>query len=376
MITPIDLQNLSVLLPQLYIAKSMRDFPAHALSTLAQIMDLEGASDGWVDWEEEIQTDPVGSSPVELTDLDRVFGEAIREYPILESYFHSYQGGGQKIAQLIDESDRYRLEQVYWRLMPSITLNRPMSLVFSDSDRLGTTHAIYLLDGDMIALTISHSELALSERDRYLLEFIYPHIWQAYQNAVTFTTRERKLAQRDRALDLASIILLSEQGEVEAMGERACQILRKYFLTSTMDVIPEILADWLQGGGLSHRGTAAFTPPDEPLEMEIKGRRLQVTAIPNPAGSGYILSLLEEHTRSFSIDQIQHILGLSKREAEVLFWIAQDRDNQEISELIDCSLSTVKKHIEKIYQKLGVKSRTAAAIHAFKQVGMLDIAAE
>jgi DNA-binding CsgD family transcriptional regulator len=381
MITPIDLQNLSVLLPKIYISKSMGDFPSHVLSILEQILNLDRSRDGSLDTEQRSAREPRVESELELADLDfrrngntqRVFGAAIREYPILAHYFLSYQEGVQQIASWVDESIDDRLEIVYWRLVPLITLPRPISLVFADSEMLGTIHAVYLLGTDAIVVTVTRCNLILCERDRYLLELAYPHVWQAYQNAIVFTESETKLAQRDRALDWANIILVSAEGKVESIGERASQILDKYFVTSTREEIPEILADWLENRSLIPTYTNGFNPPTEPLEIVLKGHRLQVTAIVNPAGLGYILLLKEQDIRSFSIEQIQEILGLSRREAEVLFWIAQDRDNQEISQLIECSLSTVKKHIEKIYQKLGVKSRTAAAIHALKQVGMLDI---
>ena len=50
-------------------------------------------------------------------------------------------------------------------------------------------------------------------------------------------------------------------------------------------------------------------------------------------------------------------LGLSEREAEVCFWIAQGKSNQEIGELLRISPLTVKKHGENIYRKLGAGGR-------------------
>lgn len=54
-------------------------------------------------------------------------------------------------------------------------------------------------------------------------------------------------------------------------------------------------------------------------------------------------------------------LGLTRREAEVLQWVAQGKTNMEIGTILDVSPRTVQKHLEHIYRKLGVETRMAAA---------------
>jgi len=56
--------------------------------------------------------------------------------------------------------------------------------------------------------------------------------------------------------------------------------------------------------------------------------------------------------------------GLTSREAEVLGWIARGKTNREIASRLFISPHTVRKHIENIFEKLGVRTRTAAARHA------------
>jgi len=57
-------------------------------------------------------------------------------------------------------------------------------------------------------------------------------------------------------------------------------------------------------------------------------------------------------------------LGLSRREADVLLWIARGQSNVEIGASLRISPRTVKKHLEHIFDKLGVSSRLAAAVRA------------
>ena len=58
------------------------------------------------------------------------------------------------------------------------------------------------------------------------------------------------------------------------------------------------------------------------------------------------------------------IRGLTPREAEVIGWVARGKTNLEIGALLFISPLTVRKHLENIFEKLGVRTRTAAAAYA------------
>lgn len=62
-------------------------------------------------------------------------------------------------------------------------------------------------------------------------------------------------------------------------------------------------------------------------------------------------------------------LGLTPREAEVLFWVARGKTNDEIAIVLGIGLTTVKKHLESVFGKLGVENRTAAAAMALERLG-------
>jgi DNA-binding NarL/FixJ family response regulator len=57
-------------------------------------------------------------------------------------------------------------------------------------------------------------------------------------------------------------------------------------------------------------------------------------------------------------------LGLTPREADVLFWVAQGKTNAEIGLILDMSIGTVKKHMEHILPKIGVENRSGAVLKA------------
>ncbi|VUZ84201.1 LuxR family two component transcriptional regulator [Candidatus Methylomirabilis lanthanidiphila] len=56
--------------------------------------------------------------------------------------------------------------------------------------------------------------------------------------------------------------------------------------------------------------------------------------------------------------------GLTRREVEVLTWVAGGKSNTEIGLILGTSPRTVGKHLEHIFEKLGVETRTAAAVRA------------
>lgn len=68
-------------------------------------------------------------------------------------------------------------------------------------------------------------------------------------------------------------------------------------------------------------------------------------------------------------EQLRQRLGLTAREAEVLLWISYGKSNADISEVLSISPRTVQKHLERVYEKLGVETRAAAAAIAIRSTG-------
>jgi len=96
----------------------------------------------------------------------------------------------------------------------------------------------------------------------------------------------------------------------------------------------------------------ALTQWEHQLEAE---RRLQSLLESASSGVSAVPRISEEAARQF---------GLTRREYEVLCRIAEGKSNAEIGETIGAATRTVDKHVEHIFDKLAVKTRTAAVARA------------
>jgi DNA-binding CsgD family transcriptional regulator len=120
--------------------------------------------------------------------------------------------------------------------------------------------------------------------------------------------------------------------------------------------LPEALQRWVRFQGTAFRSSGDVFPARKPLIVEGQDSRLVVRLI--PASGGGLLLLEQRHAApgpaSFES------LGLSRREAEVLSWVAQGKTDAAIGTILSLSPRTVAKHLEHIYQRLGVENRSAA----------------
>ena len=62
-------------------------------------------------------------------------------------------------------------------------------------------------------------------------------------------------------------------------------------------------------------------------------------------------------------------LGLTPRAAEALLWLAQGKTNSDIAAILGITESTVKKHVQEMFEKLGVETRGAATVRALEVLG-------
>jgi len=89
------------------------------------------------------------------------------------------------------------------------------------------------------------------------------------------------------------------------------------------------------------------------------GMRLTANYIPDNNG-GYVV--LKSGPVAGAVDT--SALPLSSREREIVSLVAAGKTNAEIGQLLEISSRTVQKHLENIFRKVGVETRTALAMRA------------
>ena len=79
-----------------------------------------------------------------------------------------------------------------------------------------------------------------------------------------------------------------------------------------------------------------------------------------------------EFKPDFSSAQPLLKLGLTPRAAETLLWLSQGKTNSDIATILGITESTVKKHVQEIFEKLGVETRGAATVRTFEVLNSLQ----
>lgn len=67
-------------------------------------------------------------------------------------------------------------------------------------------------------------------------------------------------------------------------------------------------------------------------------------------------------------ETLQKAFNLTQRESEVLYWLTLGKTNRDISTILSLSARTVNKHLEQVFQKMGVDNRTSAAVMADRKI--------
>lgn len=211
----------------------------------------------------------------------------------------------------------------------------------------------------------------VSDCDWCVLKLLRPHLMQADEPIPEYSQIQQLLRQFKQTLEHESIISLANNGKVQFIAQRAEQLLNRYFRPCPTHALPDLLHHWFQHQISQLQLNENTLLPCSPLFIKQAGQQLTIRLIPDLIRGRNLLLLEEQKPRSFSIAALES-LGLTKREAEVLFWIAKDKSNAGIAKVLGCCEGTVRKHLENLYKKLGIQTRTGAVMVALERLGVLN----
>jgi DNA-binding CsgD family transcriptional regulator len=215
-------------------------------------------------------------------------------------------------------------------------------------------------------ITILRAERDFSARDNAVLSLLRPHLVAAYQHAAALGELQGEIKLLHEGLEERGrfLIVLGRDYAVHRMSEGARDCLLDYFGRDWRNRkrLPEPVERWVKRQQFGESSKGGVAPVRQPLKRERHGQRVTLR-LSAEAGALYLL-ISEERFRVAPDDLAS--LGLSPRETEVLAWIAAGQSNADIAASLGLSPATIKHCLERIYAKLEVGTRAAAAAIAVR----------
>jgi DNA-binding response OmpR family regulator/DNA-binding CsgD family transcriptional regulator len=184
----------------------------------------------------------------------------------------------------------------------------------------------------------------------------------------------RQAGQARNALDAfgyASITVRLPEGRLIWQTALARDLLQRYCDTRAPETPPAIL-EWLRRHAPDAR-QQGIEPPALSIAQGASSLSLRLHRQTGQDDDGdEWMIVMREISDTGVIEAMSLSLKLTAREAEVLYWVVKGKTNKDIGEILGSSPATAKKHLERVYVKLGVETRTAAAGVAIKRIRELQ----
>ncbi len=349
-----DLRAILEFIRQCYAIRDLDHFPAHVISVLPKVVPSEITSYNEANPRKQRMSSlehPLDA--VNFPDCRMILDRHLPEHPLLVHFERTRADHAFKISDFLSRR-KFRRLGLYNEFFRRLGVEHQMAITLPTPPPL------------VIGIALNRSGPDFCERERLLLNLLRPHLIQAYRNAEAVSRMQQELTafrQVMGGLD-QGVVCLTRDGRIRLQTARAQHLVAEYFGGSRRRAnrLPETLRRWVRQQEALLDGKDDVPAARQPLIVERDGRRLVVRLVTEAAQD---LLILEEQQTVLAPASLES-LGLSRREAEVLAWVAQGKTNADIGIIIDASPRTVGKHLERIYQKLGVETRTAAAARALE----------
>ena len=341
-----DVQAVSEALRELYAQTNSQALPYCIVGLLHRLIPADSAVFNSFDFrtgEMQVVHDHGPNGAKYLPALN----EHIQQHPLLEHLRTHWQVGAATLADVISQR-QLRDQPIYREFFRPLGIERQMGLLVEDRQY------------GFAAVGLQRDGRDFSARDKGILTFLQPHIIQAYKNATDISWTCAQNQSSEQALHVAKIgvVRLTSALKIEWISHRAKKWLAAYFSHERMRIadgsLPLKLDGWLRQQRQRNAASAIWQVAAERGLLSIRWMAGQK--------GGHHLVFAEQ--RSDVSPRELESLGLSRREAEVLHWIAQGKTNEFIALTFSTSRRTVDKQVENILRKLKVESRVGAALRA------------
>jgi DNA-binding CsgD family transcriptional regulator len=205
-----------------------------------------------------------------------------------------------------------------------------------------------------LAIALNRSRRDFSEEERSILDLLKPHLAQAFCTSQLFSYFS------DAAHAFSEGYLVADaMGTIRFGTSKAVRWLEEYFGHRQKSLLPNRLRDWLKNRSFTLFNPNNLSAPLREFSIQVGPKRLIVESLSPIEAPDYRLVL---HEKNVELDAAPlEALDLTKREAEVLLWVSQGKRNAEIAAILGTRVKTITKHLERIFQKIDVETRTSAA---------------
>jgi DNA-binding CsgD family transcriptional regulator len=348
---PRELGRVSRFLPEIYSLRSADELARHFVRNLPALIGASSVGYNEVHVNQSVISTYIEPAPADygIPDVDEISSRLMHEHPLIDYHLRFPDGRAVRLSDVISQREFHRLA-LYNEVFRRMSIERLLVSTFSASP-----------DGVMLAVVIARSGRDFSDRDRSLLDLLRPHLAQAWRNASVLGRwqRDLRLIEEGAEVSLRCALMIVAGEEIRYASPRALELCNRYFGEAAARV-PERVGEWLRARrNLAAGGGEGRFAPDAPLSVEAGEHRLTIHAAGNTDGHGTVL-LLEEDPPDDPVAMLR-VLGLSRREAEVLMWVTRGKTSAEAAAILGVTRRAIDKHLEHIFEKLGVENRTSAA---------------
>lgn len=337
--------------------RSLRGFREGILPGLRRLVPCEISSYNEVEAERAfVLSDPVDALDV-FDDPNAVLARNSAAHPLIQHYVRTRDGRAYKLSDLLTREQLHRT-QTYEEIFSKLGLEHQIAITLPSQPSV------------VIGLALGRDgRRDFDERDRTLLNLARPALIQAYRNVAAYARLHATLRAISRGLTERGegVVTFGREGAIEYVSPVARRLLETAFpsWSGRGGRLPAELADAVAAARALARaegtiGSAPVVVPD--ADRSLVARLVGARGPDEPEAL-----LLEARAEPLGVEAVQ-ALGLTRRQAEVLRLVALGRPTERVADALGISAATVRKHLEHVYERLGVSSRAAAVATAWAGV--------
>jgi DNA-binding CsgD family transcriptional regulator len=324
-------------------ADDLDEFATVVLQTVHRLVPSDGVGYNEVDPRVPrmvAQTDPLDYVPDWFADK---WVELAHEHPIYSYMQRTGDASTRTISDFLTH-DQFKELELYWGLYHLAGIEYQIAFGLPAPQPL------------VVAVAATREAKDFSRRDRRVLETFRPHLMQAYR-----VVRTRSDLRTDLDTVVSSFaragrhVAFVERGNLRAPGDGEAVLDEWIDDRDTFDA-------WLRSQQ-RHLAGDELPDPSQPLVLLRGSRRAVIRYV---AGAGPTDALLIDVRDARIAPERLRTVGLTTREAEVLALLADGEEPAAVAAILGVQPGTVRKHLERIYRKLGTTSRAQAVAAAFE----------